>query len=376
MCSICGMIALPGCKVDRLEAQKILGGLLEAGMSRGIDATGFAWKSPPNNGKEVIHVHKAPLAANEFVRKDLPNVWPQHVPEVVIGHTRASTKGSERLVGNNHPVYDARAGVAVVHNGVIGNDDELFMEHRMEREAQVDSEVIPKLIGYHYWDGETGIRGDMDAAVKAAAEELSGSFAFLTISAYHPGVLWLVKNHNPAVLCYLPDLKMMLIASVDSYFEQALGRKRTLLDFFTCWECSERMLLTEVQADTILRIDYHADDPDRMIDQTPFTTSVSPWWHSRSSWLINDDFYGFGYGNNDRQTESRSVRSAITDEGDIGDLVADRSGTGECEWRVQGYCVNPVADEGPFPCYMAGSRYGGRYRRDMCPTEATKGRRC
>lgn len=281
MCAILGMIALPGCSVDRLEAMRVFGGLLSAGMSRGVDATGLAWASD-ESGQNIIRVHKAPLPAEQFVTERLPGVWPATMPDIVIGHTRASTKGSEDNNLNNHPVFDARAGIAAVHNGCIRNDDELFNEYRIERDAQVDSEIIPKLIGYEYWDGKVGVCGDMDSAIKTSAEELAGGFAFLAISAHHPGKLWLVKNHNPAYLCLIPDWRMILIGSDDDYFNEAVGKPRVWLEFFQTWECDVHRMVREVESNTIIRIDRNCEDEDGIVHVDTFNPRVENQWSGKS----------------------------------------------------------------------------------------------
>ena len=352
MCSILGMVALPGCTVSNSEAQRIFGNLLMAGMSRGVDATGMAWKSRAETEKEIVNIHKAPLPADEFVEKRLSYVWPEYLPQVVIGHTRASTKGSEMLNVNNHPVFDARSGIAVVHNGHIVNDDPLFRKYRMERKGEVDSEAIPKLIGYHYWDGDAGVRGDIDGSIKAACEELGGGFAFLLISAYHPGVLWLVKNHNPASICYLPDIGLMLIASADGYFTEALGAKQVWLGFFEKWVCSDRMLITEVGNDTILRINYASGDIDQVITQTNFKSSTATYGYSGSYWNLYDEWSYVG------QSKKEPIKGGSVFDGDMDDWdeyscvdpMYSGYGMRGCVWQVGGHCMNPEQPGIPTPC--------------------------
>lgn len=336
MCAILGMILLPGCTVDSLEAMRIFGGLLSAGMSRGVDATGLAWVSN-ESGQDVINVHKAPLPAAEFVSERLPSVWPTKTPEIVIGHTRASTKGSEDNNLNNHPVFDARAGIAAVHNGCIRNDNELFKEHQIERDAQVDSEIIPKMIGYEFWDGDSGIRGDMDAAIKTSAEELAGSFAFLALSAYHPGKLWLVKNHNPAYLCLIPDWQMILIASEDAYFDEAVGQPKVWLDFFETWECSVKKIVREVESNSIIRIDRNVEKEDDIIHVDTFNPLVENRWTGKPSG--GSLWYG---GTPDTGRQSIGDGYEI-----IGDVFAEGSFSRAvdqddlCLWRMEGACASP-----------------------------------
>jgi glucosamine--fructose-6-phosphate aminotransferase (isomerizing) len=54
----------------------------------------------------------------------------------VIGHSRLITNGLE----DNQPVV--RDGLILIHNGIVVNDDEVWSKLKVERKAQIDSEVI------------------------------------------------------------------------------------------------------------------------------------------------------------------------------------------------------------------------------------------
>ena len=65
-------------------------------------------------------------------------------------HVRDYTKGHPTIAANNHPVR--HGSVVGIHNGIIENDDELFVRHgiaRHEPEMTVDSEVIFALVDAH-----------------------------------------------------------------------------------------------------------------------------------------------------------------------------------------------------------------------------------
>ncbi|GAB4061494.1 glutamine--fructose-6-phosphate transaminase (isomerizing) [Uliginosibacterium sediminicola] len=92
-----------------------------------------------------------------------------------IAHTRWATHGAP-LVHNAHPHFspsmtDAR--IALVHNGIIENHDELRDElvgHGYTFVSQTDTEVIAHLVD-HYYDG------DLFEAVKATTLRLKGAYA-------------------------------------------------------------------------------------------------------------------------------------------------------------------------------------------------------
>ncbi|MDA9908468.1 hypothetical protein N9C86_00805 [Schleiferiaceae bacterium] len=58
---------------------------------------------------------------------------------VVCGHSRLITNG----LGDNQPVV--RGDIAVIHNGIIVNYEELFVKHNLNQELAIDTEIIAAL---------------------------------------------------------------------------------------------------------------------------------------------------------------------------------------------------------------------------------------
>ena len=95
-----------------------------------------------------------------------------------IAHTRWATHGapSER---NAHP-HISRDGLAIVHNGIIENHEELREELRKSGyifESETDTEVVAHRIHFHL----TRL-GDLYKAVRATVAELEGAYALAVIS--------------------------------------------------------------------------------------------------------------------------------------------------------------------------------------------------
>ncbi len=112
-----------------------------------------------------------------------------------IGHTRWATHG-EPSSANAHPHTDCRNRIALVHNGIIENYEPLRRElikkgHRFKSET--DTEILAHLI-------EEYDRGDMAQAIRRAAKEARGYFAFVLISTREPEKLFLFKRSNPLVI--------------------------------------------------------------------------------------------------------------------------------------------------------------------------------
>ena len=97
-----------------------------------------------------------------------------------IAHTRWATHGAPVVV-NAHPHF-SRDRIALVHNGIIENHDELRSELTARGyifESQTDTEVIAHLVD-HLYDG------DLYAAVQAAVKRLTGAYAIAVFCRDEP----------------------------------------------------------------------------------------------------------------------------------------------------------------------------------------------
>jgi glucosamine--fructose-6-phosphate aminotransferase (isomerizing) len=113
-----------------------------------------------------------------------------------IAHTRWATHGvpSER---NAHP-HISRDGLAIVHNGIIENHDELREDLQRlgyEFSSETDTEVIAHRIHYHFTK-----LGDLFKAVRATVAELEGAYALAVVSQHEPGRLIVARVGCPVVL--------------------------------------------------------------------------------------------------------------------------------------------------------------------------------
>jgi glucosamine--fructose-6-phosphate aminotransferase (isomerizing) len=112
-----------------------------------------------------------------------------------IAHTRWATHGAPNTA-NAHPIA-SRDNVAVVHNGIIENHDELRAELRQlgfDFATETDTEVIAHLIE-HYQDGGA----DLLAAVQRTIARLRGAFAIAVLSRREPGRVIGARRGSPMV---------------------------------------------------------------------------------------------------------------------------------------------------------------------------------
>ncbi len=113
-----------------------------------------------------------------------------------ISHTRWATHGVPNT-SNAHPQASGDH-LALVHNGIIENHEELRQElgkGGYQFESDTDTEVMVHLIAHIM---ETGL--DLFSATRKAAERLRGAFAIAVISASEPGIVVGARRGSPLVL--------------------------------------------------------------------------------------------------------------------------------------------------------------------------------
>jgi len=134
---------------------------------------------------------------------------------VAIGHVRWATHGSP-TAENAHPHLDCRGQIAVVHNGIIDNYQELRsqLEQSHTFVSDTDTEVIPHLIEQHMENGAS-----LEKAVMMATQQLRGSYALVVISAAEPGKMVAIRKNSP-LLVGVGDGYTFLASDILSFLEQ------------------------------------------------------------------------------------------------------------------------------------------------------------
>jgi len=156
---------------------------------RGYDSSGVAMIS---NGKLLVKKGVGKLEeVNKKYRLDL-------MPgSLGIGHTRWATHGGVTQV-NTHPHCDCSNEIAVIHNGIIDNYQELrkaLIKRGHHLISETDTEVIP-----HKLEDEMKRGRSLEEAVMAVAPRLEGSYAFLAISTKEPGKIVGTRKGSPLVI--------------------------------------------------------------------------------------------------------------------------------------------------------------------------------
>jgi len=113
-----------------------------------------------------------------------------------ISHTRWATHGAPSEA-NAHP-HTSGNNIAVVHNGIIENYEELrddLKSQGYEFTSDTDTEVVAHRIHHHRKS-----TGDLVAAVTATVSELEGAYALVVLSADDPETLVLARQGCPVVI--------------------------------------------------------------------------------------------------------------------------------------------------------------------------------
>ncbi|MDH5594677.1 MAG: glutamine--fructose-6-phosphate transaminase (isomerizing), partial [Gammaproteobacteria bacterium] len=182
MCGIVGAVA------NRDVVPILIDGLKRLEY-RGYDSAGTA----VINGAGVIHRARKPGKVKELEAE--AEKIKLH-GNIGIAHTRWATHGKPTQ-SNAHP-HICRDKVAVVHNGIIENHEELREQQKKqgyEFTSETDTEVIVHQIFHHMDQGK-----DILEAVKSAVKELEGAYALGVISIDNKDRLITARRGSPLVL--------------------------------------------------------------------------------------------------------------------------------------------------------------------------------
>ncbi|WP_441248550.1 glutamine--fructose-6-phosphate transaminase (isomerizing) [Kitasatospora sp. McL0602] len=114
-----------------------------------------------------------------------------------IGHTRWATHG-EPSDANAHPHTDNSGRIAVVHNGIIENADELrarLLADGAVFTSETDTEVLGHLIAAHAVEGI-----ELEDAVRAALGHVVGTYGIAVLDSAQPDRIVVARNGSPIVL--------------------------------------------------------------------------------------------------------------------------------------------------------------------------------
>ena len=180
MCSIIGYYG------NEIAAPIIVKGLKRMEY-RGYDSVGVATES-----NHQIELKKGIGKVNEVNSKIQLDSLPG---KIGIGHTRWATHGKVTDF-NAHPHPSNSGKIAIVHNGIIENFEEL--KKQLENEgynfkSETDSEIIANLLQKHYEETK-----DVKETILKTVSEIKGHYAF--VAMFENGQLAAARFHEPLIV--------------------------------------------------------------------------------------------------------------------------------------------------------------------------------
>ncbi|MEZ0247883.1 MAG: glutamine--fructose-6-phosphate transaminase (isomerizing) [Thermoproteus sp.] len=176
-----------------LDSEVALGSLLRRALERleyrGYDSAGIAVATPHG----VVIKKDAGKVADVAQRLGFDQIRGR----TGVAHTRWATHGKPNQI-NAHPHLDCTGTIAVVHNGIIENYEELKAELAAKGhvfKSETDTEVFAHLMeeyekeGLAPWD-----------AFKKALSRIRGAFALAVIDSKEPDKIFFARNLSPLIV--------------------------------------------------------------------------------------------------------------------------------------------------------------------------------
>jgi len=199
---MCGIFATTN---DQDAGKTILSGLKKLEY-RGYDSWGIAVKG---GGKLRSQKQTGRIAVS---KTNLPK------SKMGIGHTRWATHGGV-TIGNAHPHFDCTGKLALIHNGIVDNYQDLEKKVKgHELAGETDSEIIAHLI-----EKELKTEKDLFLAVKKVVRLTEGYNAFVVMHQDFP-YLVAAKTGSPLVIGVKPGENLLSsdVASLLGHTKQVI----------------------------------------------------------------------------------------------------------------------------------------------------------
>ena len=284
MCCLFGLIDYAQClSVKRKE--KIIKVLSRESEVRGTHATGVAYLTG-----DKMTIYKRPKAAHSMHFKFDSN------PQVIMGHCRFTTQGTEKNNENNHPFYSQKLGFSLAHNGVLYNDVMLRREEQIPKtNIETDSYIAVQLI-----EKKNTLNFD---SLKFMAEKVEGSFCFTVLDRQNN--IYLIKGDNP--LTIVDAGGYYIYASTETILGPAL-KKLGIYNFD----------IIKIDEGEIMRIDHNGK---RVKDTFEFAERYYglPYY---GGWSRYGGYYGYGsYGKTKSKKDTDFVKQYTKDLIDYAAIV-------------------------------------------------------
>lgn len=213
MCGIFGLIS----NQKDLPIAKLIREGLERLEYRGYDSAGIALVKDGN-----IEVRKKPGRIKDI---NHDGWFDEMTGNFGVGHTRWATHGKP-VQYNSHPHVDCTGKIALVHNGIIENYQDLRKElllrgHKLV--SDTDTEVFPHLIEEFIDSGF-----DLKDAVMQTVKKCKGAYGVVVCHADTPDYMVVARNESPLVIGIEPGKTTYCASDIPAFLP--LTREAIVLD--------------------------------------------------------------------------------------------------------------------------------------------------
>ncbi|WP_295723557.1 glutamine--fructose-6-phosphate transaminase (isomerizing) [uncultured Methanobrevibacter sp.] len=182
---MCGIV---GCVLKQKNAAPILLDCISKLEYRGYDSVGIATE----NNKIYIKKDKGKII-DVNTNLDLADMEGQSG----IAHVRWATHGDPNKL-NSHPHTDEEGSIAVVHNGIIENYDQIkasLISEGHEFKSDTDTEVIPHLLKNFMDEGL-----NLEEAMRETVKVIHGAYAIAAVCVDEPGKVVATRKDSPLIV--------------------------------------------------------------------------------------------------------------------------------------------------------------------------------
>eukprot|EP00533_Pseudo-nitzschia_delicatissima_P005356 CAMPEP_0116096450 /NCGR_PEP_ID=MMETSP0327-20121206/10186_1 /TAXON_ID=44447 /ORGANISM="Pseudo-nitzschia delicatissima, Strain B596" /LENGTH=721 /DNA_ID=CAMNT_0003588151 /DNA_START=69 /DNA_END=2234 /DNA_ORIENTATION=+ len=195
----CGIVGVIGTGKHKDAREFLLDGLTIL-KNRGYDSAGIA--TVPSNGGE-FSISKYASDGDKADSIELVAKNSKHLGHSLgIAHTRWATHGG-KTDENAHPHTDSSGKIALAHNGILNNANDLRRVLQAEGHvftSQTDTEVIVKLIGKYYEEGNKKGKMSLKEATEIALDRCVGTWGLAIVCTDTPDEMVVACNGSPLVI--------------------------------------------------------------------------------------------------------------------------------------------------------------------------------
>jgi glutamine---fructose-6-phosphate transaminase (isomerizing) len=190
---VCGIVGYVG----KRDATPVLVEGLHRLEYRGYDSAGLA----------VVHRGRLQVTKTAGRVQDLRDKLRTSTKATLgIGHTRWATHGEPNVI-NAHPHVDSAGRIAVVHNGIIENAEQLreqLQGNGVRLVSDTDTEALAHMIAAELAAAESAsagaAAGNLEDAVVRTLRRVEGAYGLVVLDTKNPDQLVVARNGSPIVL--------------------------------------------------------------------------------------------------------------------------------------------------------------------------------